>query len=210
MHRVYVPAIVFILLLAAGLGSAPTPGAAQDATPGAASPEPTTVQTFCSPEEIARGEHALALPLGDNEGIIRPAPASPDDPFPPTLTDQDPQSLYIGVLTLPPDACIDFRERTGAVILFVQEGSIAYTAREADTPEVVITQGDSDGQSIDNIDVELGTVVALRAGDWLTQDRPVEFSFRNTGGEDAVISMAIFAAVAAVDERCQGGCIGRP
>lgn len=205
MHRAVLSIGAVLVLLVAVLGTAPPARSTHEAgTPGAT--PAGTPSTFCSPEELNRGLFAPYAPPGNEEGILRPTPAT--DVFHPTLTGAE--SLYITVLTLPPDACIDFRERAGAMIFYVQEGSIAYTSRAAFDPNVVITKGDSDGDGADNQTFAPGTLVSLHAGQWLSQDRPVWYSFRNSGGEDAVIFAAVLAAVPWDDERCTGGCRGRP
>jgi hypothetical protein len=206
MRRVAIPAIVTVLLLLVGLSAGPAKlDAAQDGTPGSSppgSPPPgvATPTPVCSPEEIAEGLEADVLPRGNEEGIVTPF-----------VEAGGVEVLYVAVLTLPPDACIPFRFREGAVVLFVQQGSVVYTALEyAGAEDPIVEKGDSDGSAGDNIAVALGEPVSLHAGDWITQDRTVWYSFRNSGSEDAIISAAVFAAPPWDDERCQSGCRGRP
>jgi hypothetical protein len=206
MRRAAIPAIVTVLLLLAGLSVGPARlDAKQDSSPaasptGSAPPGAATPTPMCGPDEIAAGLDADVLPRGKEEGVVKPA-----------LEATDVEVLYVAVLTLPPDACIPFRYRLGAMVLFVQQGTVVYTAQEYAGAEVpVIMRGDSDGSAGDNIPVALGESVSLHAGDWVTQDRAVWYSFRNSGSEDAIISAAVFAAPPWDDERCQSGCRGRP
>ncbi|MFN8591089.1 MAG: hypothetical protein U0031_06450 [Thermomicrobiales bacterium] len=203
MQRFVIPTFIVLAVMAL-IGVAPlTQTRVTDAAVlAAASPTPV-----CSPAEIAKGNAAPYLPPGSNEGIIRPAaPAATPTDFHPTITHEDPESLYIAVLTLPPDSCIDFRKRSGAVILFVQQGTVVYTSAPAADRNVVIVRGDSDGNNADNQTIAVGETVTLNAGEWITQDRPVWYSFRNAGGDNAIISAAVYAVVGWDDERCTGGC----
>jgi hypothetical protein len=200
MRRVAMPAIITVVLLLAGLGAGPSRLFAEEhGTPGGTPPGVATPTPVCSPEEIAEGLEADVLPRGNEEGVVTPEVTSAEE------------VLYVAVLTLPPDACIPFRFREGAVALFVQQGSVVYTALEfPGSAGPVVERGDSDGIAGDNIPVALGEPVSLHAGDWVTQDRTVWFSFRNSGSEDAIISAAVFAAPPWEDERCRSGCRGKP
>ena len=122
-------------------------------------------------------------------------------------TDTD-ESLYLVVLTMPPGSCLEYRNRDGALVLAVQEGSIVYEAHftESDDETVMeVKKGSSDDSAL--TEVKPDTPTTLHAGDWLTQDRQMWFTFRNSGAKDAIISAAGFA-VLPWEDPCTGGCHG--
>jgi hypothetical protein len=197
MRRVVVPLFsVLVLLLAGLLSGGPAPSAAQDATPVAGMA--ATPDAGCAEADEAAID---SQPPGTDEAVVNAAWMGDDD-------------LYLGVLTIPENSCIAFRARPGAIILYVQQGTIVYEARLADMPDVSIVRGDSDGEDTANVAVtpgpsatEAGEEVTLNAGDWITQDRRVWFTFRNDGPGEAIVSAAAFGVPPWRDD-C-GGCSGR-
>lgn len=198
MPRVLVPVFVVCALLVAAFSVAPRPSTARDNGTPAASPTAGTPVPVCSPEELAEGEAVEFLPPGETEAVTNLHGWDGDE------------MLYLGVLTLPPGSCIDFRYRAGAAILFVEAGSVVYTSRVAADADVVITKGNSDGDDTNNQDVTPGATVSLHTDEWIAQDRGVWYSFRNSGGVDATIVGAVFAPLPWDDDDCTGSCRNRP
>jgi hypothetical protein len=202
MRRALIPALFVVVLLLSGLVSGrPQPSAAENGTPmaspGSGTPAPAPV---CTPIEIARGDLVAYMPPGMAEGAVSLF-------HPPGVPDDD-ESLFLTVLTLPPASCMDYRNRSGAVVFYVQEGTIEYTAHAVNpdpTMAPVITMGRSGGLVDDAVAVPLDTPTTLHATDWLTQDRAVWFSFRNAGAVDAVVSVAMYV-VPWDDDPCAGQC----
>jgi hypothetical protein len=199
MRRVVVPLFSVLILLFAGLLSGgPAPSAAQDATPVAGMA--ATPDAGCAEADEAAID---SQPPGTDEAVVNADWMGDDD-------------LYLVVLTIPEDGCIAFRARTGAIILYVQQGTIVYEARLADMPDVSIVRGDSDGEDTANVAVTPGTLTAageevtLNAGDWITQDRRVWFTFRNDGPGEAIVSAAAYGVPPWRDDNCNSGCRGRP
>jgi hypothetical protein len=202
MRSVVFAVFVVLSLLMAGRAGAssgsfsalPAPVAAQDEEA-----TPTAPAEVCSPEEIAAGEALNSPPPGETDGVV--------PPFAPGATGS--KVLYIAVVTLPEDSCLPYRFRDGAVVLFVQEGTIEYTATAdaADPdPDLTIEMGDSDEDPADTVEVDLDETVTLEANEWLTQDNGVWFTFRNAGAGDAVVSVAVYADDPWNDDTCTGGC----
>ena len=205
MPRVLVPVIVVVVLLVAGLGTAPLTRSAQPATPGEASPVAAAPPPeVCSPEELARGSLIEVVPWSEKEGVVTPHEAPGATPTPGGL---EGAVLYVVKMTLPPDSCYRYRELNGALVLLVQEGTIVYTAHSAGLAGVTIKKGDNDGiASGDTATVALDTPTTVRANEWLTQDRHAWFTFRNGGSRDAVLSVAVYAVSPWDSDSCTGGC----
>jgi hypothetical protein len=208
MRGVVVSAVVGVVLLLVGLvGSIPERSAAQTASP-AASPEPIGEGTpipECSAPEIAIGEAVWVEPGQPTEH------SEPKGVVGMYINPQEsmaPQRLYLSVLTLPPHACIPYRYRAGAVVLYVQEGTVVYTAQaDNDFPNPAVRTGDNDGLADDSSAVAMDTDVVLDAGHWVTQDRGVWYTFRNPGPGEAVVSIASYVFPPWEEgDPCQGGC----
>lgn len=202
MRSVVFAAIVGLGLLGVGvIGEAPRPTSADNGAMGSPAATPAaSPAAVCTPIEIARGDLVGYMPPGMLEGAVslHVPPGTPDDG----------KALYLTVLTMPPTSCMDFRVRSGAVVLYVQEGTIEYTAR-AVSPDPAhapsIQMGDSGGIDGDVTPVALDTPVTLHATDWITQDRTAWFTFRNAGATDAVVSVAEYVTPWD-DDNCGGGC----
>ena len=192
MRSVVFATVVIIGLLAAGLSSSPPTGYAFGAEPGdgtpAASPGAglTAPSPDCTTEELTRGDLIEPVPPGEVGGIVAPWGTG------------DNKVLYIAMVTLLPDSCLAYRYRDGAVALFVQEGTVVYTAQldasyTPATPDPEITRGDSDASDDDITLVALGVPTTLHANDWITQRAGVWFGLRNGGDDTAIIAVAVYA-----------------
>lgn len=194
MHRTLARPALTIALLAVLLGisparlpagNAPSPAAVAGATP-------TADGELCSAAEIALGEEAIAEAPAGAAGIVNPV--------------ADPASqLYVVVVTLPPGSCAGYHPHDGAVVLVVQQGTIeyAYRARSGE-PALGVEAGDANGA---DIPLTAGSPVSLPTGAWVTEDRPVEHTFRNPGTEPAVVALAAYGPIAGEDSP-EGGCMG--
>lgn len=193
MRRLATLPLVFLLLLSSLVAAIPANVAAQEGTPVV--PVADTVfppvnvrdvgdwllpQPFCTPQEIADGaDFALEAPTGG--ALVRPASAPNQD-------------LYLLEVTLPPNACIGYQGHylhDGAIVWFVQDGTISFKA------EVVVglpaAEVDARRANGDIIDVRT-MPVELEPGDWISVDRAANYTYRNTGSEDARILMAVLEA----------------
>ncbi|MBA2596652.1 MAG: hypothetical protein H0V00_08510 [Chloroflexia bacterium] len=203
MRSAVFAAIVVITLLLSGLVSAaPRNSAALGATPTDETPtgELTAPPADCTAEELTLGDLVEPLPPGDISGVVAP--------FDETGAGGG-RVLYLAIVTLLPDSCLDYRYREGAVVLFVQQGTIVYTARaDAAEPDAdaEIMRGDSDASDDDNTVVALDTPVTLHGNDWITQNKGVWFALRNSGDDTAVISVAVYAVSPWSDDACTGVC----
>lgn len=188
MRSAVFAAIAVIGLMLAGLvGAAPGSSAAQEATAQASPPPPC----------VGEADAAVSVPSGEQEAVVQPSGFD------------DGEDLYLAVITLEEDSCIEYRYRSGAVVLYVVEGPILYTARLADAPDVQIKRGNSDGLNNDGAAVAVGTEIELQTGEWITQDRRVWFTFR-TENNSAIVSAAVFAIPPWEDDTCLSACRNRP
>jgi hypothetical protein len=182
MRRLIVPVIAIVALLSVRLLRTPLlPSAAQNGAP-AASPAatPGAPAEMCSEEEILADDSIVRVPAHENEAAVIPHIGAPPG-------DKD---LYLVVLTLPPGACLPYRYRTGAVVIVVQKGTILYQGHFTDAK---VVKGDNDGDPADDVTVTTDTPIPLTAGEWITQDREMWFTFRNDGAGDAIVSVAVYA-----------------
>lgn len=102
------------------------------------------------------------------------------------------ERLYLAVVTLPAGACIKDRVRDGAVVLYVQQGSVNYFAQLAGAAGPQIRRGGStDPDAVST--VALDTLTTLNQNDWISQDRIVEMTITNPGPGQAVIVAAAFS-----------------
>lgn len=174
--------------------------AAYDATP-AGSPVaglPPGVEELCSEHQLAQGELVFRAPPGKSSGSVLPF-------------DMDTHRLFLTVMTLPPGACVGWREREGPVILLVQEGIIDFTAHYSGDAEVLT--GDSDdpdcvwgSPGCATASVDSDETIALHGNDWVTQDRTMWYTFRNGGAEDATVSVASYVIPWDEEDPCGGSC----
>lgn len=202
MRSVVFGTVIVIGLLVAGLfTSSPRPSVALSATPDASPGSGTPIAMpgeLCSAEELALGENVDRLPPGPPAGVVRPEGTGR-------------RVLYLTVMTLPPNACIGYRERSGGVVLFVQEGTIVYTARFGE--DTIVLKGDSDGYDCttirpgcDTIAVASDASVTVDANEWVSQENHAWYTFRNAGDEDAVVSVASWVLPYWGDDGCNSGC----
>jgi hypothetical protein len=131
---------------------------------------------MCSPEEIAKGEAEIKELPPDSAGIVSPA-------FAPDM------SLYVVVVTLPPETCVGYHSHQGAISLVVYKGSIDYAFKRLAPGASVKVRAADAGKNV--IGIEPGTSVALEKGSWVTQDQQVDYTYRNPSeSEDAVVVLA--------------------
>ncbi len=179
MDRTLAQPALTIALLALLLGVSPAQLAAQDATPPAtvSNASATTSDEMCSAVEIAFGEQVVVEAPHDTSGVVQPAAD-------PTM------ELWVVVVTLPPGSCVGYHSHAGAVVLFVQQGTIEYAYRPlTGEPDLGVAAGDRQGV---RIPLSLGTPVLLTPGAWVTQDREVEYTYRNAGEGDAVVALSAY------------------
>ncbi len=127
-------------------------------------------------------------------------------------TDEAGRELYMVVINLPPGQCMPYEapgnHKNGAVVWIVQQGKVLYAwepfpgADPTATPQIV--RGDSEGNQDDLNDSDdgPGSPQILYPGDWVTQDRQVQVTYRNVGGDTAIVLKAVFAKPSG------GGCPG--
>lgn len=202
MRSVVFAVIAVLGLFVAGFSQAVPQrvAASNEATPTPELP-PGVSSQLCSEHQLAQGELVFRAPPGKNSGSVLPY-------------DMSTQRLFLIVMTLPPGACISWREREGAVILVVQEGIIDYTAHyEEVEEEYPVLTGDSDdpdcvfgSPGCPTDDVDSDETISLQANDWVTQDRSMWYTFRNGGAEDATVSVASYVIPWDEDDPCNGNC----
>ena len=184
MRRFVVPVIVLVVLLVSGLFSVSLrPSAAQEIGPGAPA-------ELCSPAALADGENATILST-DEQGAVTP------------LGSQG-EVLYYSLVTLPPAACLEYRYRAGAVVLFVQQGTIDYAVHAVDSkiaPEIL--RGAGDGSAVS---VAFDKAITLHASDWVSQDSAAWYTFWNSGEGEAVVAVSSYVIPPDLGDPCTGGC----
>lgn len=199
---VFVAIALFGLIVSALSGATPRPTAALGATPAGVVASPAAgPPELCSDAQLALGESVFRAPEGPEAGSVIPEGSNGE-------------RLFLVAMTLPPGACIGWRQRDGGVILLAQEGTIDYTARYTDDASALeVLTGDSDDPDCAPTDPGCGTIavqsdttVTLHANDWVTQDRGMWYTFRNGGAEDAVVSVASYVIPWAAPDPCHGGC----
>lgn len=120
--------------------------------------------------------------------------------------------LYPIVITLPPGACVPYHEIAGALVLFVQEGTIHYIVHSEEENAPGVTAGQMNVDYAMRTEVKSGAPLPLGPGGWVAMDRQLPFSYRNLSSEDAVITMAALVDPAGPDGAdggvggCNGGC----
>jgi hypothetical protein len=164
-------------------------------TANASVPGPAPDHELCTDTEIAKGETDIVVEPPETGGVVVPV-AAPD------------LNLWVVQITVAPQSCRAFQAPTfnterGALVLFVQSGTIDYGAYSATTPPVTVRMGHQEDEST-FAEVPQDQFVTLHSGDWVSQDRATWFTYRNPGPGSAVISMA--GLVAQSDEECGGGC----
>jgi len=176
-----VVSVVFVTgALAALMSVAPIQSAALLATPSAGTPGPGSPSTeeLCHTDDVIHTDtEIVAEPPGWVAGVVKPADAPGRD-------------LWVAEITIPPQTCRNFHSWDGAVVLFVQSGSIEY--RVSSTPSATVMMGHQDDETTFKT-VPPDTLVPLNSGDWVTQDRAASFAYRNPGPDSAVVLMAAYA-----------------
>ena len=180
-----VVSVVFVTgALVALTNAAPMQSVAQVASPSAGTPGPgsSSTQELCDtvpPADVVHtGTQIDAVP----PGLIRPGAAGVVEP-----ADAPGRVLWVAEITIPPQTCRDFHQWDGALVLFVQSGSIEY--RVSSTPAATVTMGHQDDATTFK-PVPTDTLVPLNSGDWVTQDDGASFAYRNPGRNPAVVLMA--------------------
>jgi hypothetical protein len=200
MARLVAPALFAIVMLV-GFASVPAPSRAyraqEEATP-AASP---TADGLCAAGMPADWFSADVRPEGVTDAVVIPAAEQAmDEPAPV-------RQLSLIVITLPPGHCMPYsalgNQKDGAVILLVQQGHLEF--RWQPDPAAggmpTVMRGNSGGT--------LGAVPVddtqdYYPGDWITLDQQVRFSYRNVGGDSAIVLKAVWAPP--IMGGCGGGC----
>jgi hypothetical protein len=161
-----------------GLGLLPFSSLANTATPTAV--ETSYPREFCTPEEIAAlytGEIDSPLESPSVEALVSPA----------SVPDMD---LYVVKITLAPHACVAFTDHflhDGAAVWLVESGKITFDFQlilGRPVPDLVF-------QPVDGPSEPVGPLMQLNAGDWVSTDRAVHYSYRNDGDTPAVIIMTV-------------------
>jgi hypothetical protein len=177
-----VVSVVFVTgALVALTNAAPIQSVALLASPSAGTPGPgsssTQEQELCAEGDVIyTGTEIVEEPPGLEAGVVVPEDAS--DRF-----------LWVVEVTIPPQTCRDFHSHDGALVLFVQSGSIEY--RVSSTPSATVMMGHQDHETTFT-PVPVDTLVPLHSGDWVTQDREASFAYRNPGRDSAVVLVAAF------------------
>lgn len=141
-----------------------------------------------------------------NVGRVFPALPSAT-PFDGSPTPHYANELYLVVVTLRPGACTPYEapgnQKNGGVMWMVQQGKVTYAWRRAAGTPAGATPVVEIGNVRRNLGmVQEGEAITLYPGDWITQNQKVEVTWRNVGGDSAVILKAVFA------EHTDGGCPG--
>lgn len=201
MSRLAVAAPLAIVLILGAIGLVPTRSEAQTATPAGSPPvaamEECTDMTW-SDADVRPPDPLLAR--------VFPVFVSATPGAAPTVEESD-RELYLVMVTLPPGACMPYdapgNQKDGAVIWIVQHGKVQYAWRMASDAPAGVTPVVEIGNSTRNFGkVREGDVKTLYPGDWITQDQRVEVTYRNIGGDSAVILKAVYAMPEG------GGCPG--
>ncbi len=161
-----------------GLGLLPLASHANSATPTAvASLYPPE---FCTPAEIeAMHSDDPELPLESPAVDALVSPASVPD-----------MDLYVVKITVPPHACVAFTGHflhDGAVVWLVESGTLTFDfqlIRNRPVPDLVFQPHDGARQPVTPL-------LQLEEGDWVSTDRAVHYSYLNTEGTPAVITMTV-------------------
>jgi hypothetical protein len=174
MRHIRYRIVVVLCMLSFGFGLFPNVSHSQDASPTQQAPLPK--QEICTPEEIAAAEFGVTeSPLG--AALVSPA-AHPDE------------DLYVVKITLQKDACVSYADHylhEGAIIWLVDSGEIEFDFQPIvgwPAPELAFQTSNGDLEKVTPL-------MHLQAGDWVSTDRAVNYSYRNIGEEDAVVIMTV-------------------
>jgi hypothetical protein len=196
MYRVLAPVLFAILVVIGLIGSSPVDTSALTGSP---TPEPSQMPDgLCEPGSPADWEFADVRPSGPLDAAVVPAAE---------LATSEPEpvrELYLVVITLPPGHCMPYSSpgnQKDAIVMIVQQGAVEYLWEAIPGTTPTVKRGSSAGSQ--GLSPE-GTPQPLYPGDWVTQDQEVRFSYRNVGGDSAVILKAVWTDPEGGG--CSGGC----
>ncbi len=178
MRRTWYPVALLFCMVFSGLGLLPLVSQASSATPTAV--ESLNPPEFCTPEEIAAmtsDDPEAPLEFPPVEALVSPA----------SVPDSD---LYVVKVTLPPHACVAFAGHflhDGAIVWLVDSGDVTFDfqlIRNRPVPDLAY-------QPLDEARQPVRPLLQLEAGDWVSTDRAVHYSYLNTGETPAVIIMTV-------------------
>jgi hypothetical protein len=221
MYRVAILALVAITVTLGLIDSTPPRSMARSAS---ASPEATpaaTLDGLCNvgmPATPPTWESADVRPTGylDAAAILAtPVAATPEaSPAPAT---PEPDMVYLVVITLPPGHCMPYsavgNDKEGAIVMIVQQGIVEYQwepTEEGILGSAPVRHGDESGHApppykgAADGEVLERVPILLYPGDWIRQNQRVQFSYRNVGGDSAVILKAVWTVYD--PGGCGGGC----
>lgn len=131
---------------------------------------------FCTPEEIDAGLTGISeYPAYDV--LVSPASAPGMD-------------LYMVKVMLEPGTCVSYADHflhDGAVVWLVESGQVEFDFQlipGRPVPDLSLWRGNGDQESV-------SAFMQLKADDWVSADRAVHYSYRNSGQEPAVIMMTV-------------------
>lgn len=214
MVRVAIPVLFSIATIVVFAFASPH-SAAQDGTPAA------------SPAASPAANPLICHNTAWQEADVRP-PDRADAAVTPVITDDvggtptlrvTQEELYLVVITLPPGelGCMPFsalsNQKNGAIIWMVQQGKVLFAWRSDMGAAAGSTPIVARGNLVASHNVTpIGTPIAenqpviLYPGDWVIQDRLVDVTYRNVGGESAIILKAVYAEPVRPGGGCGGDC----
>lgn len=169
---------LFVCAFLFGLGLLPLASQANSATPTAV--ESLYPAEFCTPDQIAAmqsvdPESPLEFPPVD--ALVSPA----------SVPDMD---LYVVKVTVPPHACVSFTGHflhDGASVWLVDSGTVTFDFQLIENrpvPDLVYQPADGAREPVT-------PMMQLEAGDWVSTDRAVHYSYLNNEDTPAVIIMTV-------------------
>jgi hypothetical protein len=161
-------------LISFGFGLFPDVSRSQDASPTSQAHLPK--KEICTPAEIAGAEDGVSESLV-GAALVSPA-AHPED------------DLYIVKVILQKGTCVSFADHylhDGAAIWLVDSGEIEFDFQPIagwSAPRLALQRGNGDQENV-------APLMHLEAGDWVSADRAVNYSYRNIGDGEAVVIMSV-------------------
>jgi hypothetical protein len=211
MIRIVVPVLFSIAALFA-LAVAPPRSAAQD-NPPLASLAREDVPECTNPD----WDKTDVRPPDPQDAAVTPVITVEDANGTPT-TEASQAELYLVVVTIPPGGCTPFdslsNQRNGAVVWIVQQGKVLYAWQAAEGAAPGSTPIVERGNLVTQHDDPIGTPipesegVILYPGDWVIQDRLIDISLHNMGGDSAILLKAVYAEPTGGGGGCAGDCRG--
>ncbi len=103
--------------------------------------------------------------------------------------------LQLMRVTIQPDAELPAHTQPGTALVHVEQGTVGLTITEGDVRGGVqiLRAGGNAGTPTADDEVSLETEFTLASGDTVALDRDVVRTFRNTGSEEAVLTIAVTA-----------------